>query len=528
MFVEFFDLFRLSKSRFIAYAFVNAILEGSFFLFTAILVKNVADYEFLGLSMLASCIIATGILRFVMLRLIIRLCYLTGAQVGYSIFERYKFLSYSYKVRNLNDGGTSIFLEKCQSLIIGFILPLQIILTNSLSIFILFIVEFYLLGIPFLGFVFIAIIFYGSIYLYTHKKMSELGSAVVKGEYDISSIVVGYIRGFKNLHHIDTSAINDSYLSTSRQLQGNRSMINYYGQFARLLLELLVPICVIVIVVLITNSDFEITLPTAEAFVVGFLVLQRIVPLTHQVSGSISIIKSSLPNAKDYMNLSRSISYQLAERVSETRKIDRLKQVCLRNVNVPWLNINAKYNFNILANKINLIIGASGSGKSTLLDIIANINTDYSGQAIVEDRGKSYDIKLIADSTFSYCSQDYALVSGTVREHLALTLGTQVPEETLAEMFGLLNLSFDQSFLNKNTSLLSGGEKQRLSLIGVLSAPASICVLDEPTSGLDAKSRSGLMKIILSKISSVTFIISSHDIDFISMIKNEQCNLIEL
>lgn len=134
------------------------------------------------------------------------------------------------------------------------------------------------------------------------------------------------------------------------------------------------------------------------------------------------------------------------------------------------------------------IIGQSGSGKSTLLKIFADLLPISSGN--VYFNGEYYDsynpIKL--RRKISYCVQIPQLFGRNVYENLEFPFKIrkeQVDKEKVIKLLERFNL--DESFLDKDINSLSGGEKQRVSIIRNLLYTPDILLLDEATSALDAE-----------------------------------------
>ena len=144
-----------------------------------------------------------------------------------------------------------------------------------------------------------------------------------------------------------------------------------------------------------------------------------------------------------------------------------------------------------------LITGPSGCGKSTLLKIIASLITPTSGSVIFEGQ----DIKNISPETYrqqvSYCAQTPALFGDTVYDNLAFPwqIRRQKPDEAkLIE--DLSRFSLPAETLKKSINELSGGEKQRVSLIRNLQFLPKILLLDEITSALDESNKQQVNEII--------------------------------
>lgn len=143
-------------------------------------------------------------------------------------------------------------------------------------------------------------------------------------------------------------------------------------------------------------------------------------------------------------------------------------------------------NFNVEQGDCISIVGQSGSGKSTLLKLCSDLIQATSGEIIY--RGKSYNDynPLELRRKISYCVQLPYLFGNTVLDNLEFPFKIRKKEIDKDRVLYLMNrFNLDESFLEKNVTSLSGGEKQRVSLIRNLIFEPDIILLDEVTAALD-------------------------------------------
>lgn len=132
------------------------------------------------------------------------------------------------------------------------------------------------------------------------------------------------------------------------------------------------------------------------------------------------------------------------------------------------------------------IIGKSGSGKSTLIKLCADLLPLSSGN--IYFRGKSYTSynPIELRRKISYCVQTPQLFGKNVYENIEFPFKIRkekVDKERVIDLLEKFNLK--ESILENNINTLSGGEKQRISLIRNLLYTPEILLLDEVTSALD-------------------------------------------
>ncbi|WP_368542599.1 iron efflux ABC transporter ATP-binding subunit FetA [Enterobacter soli] len=144
-----------------------------------------------------------------------------------------------------------------------------------------------------------------------------------------------------------------------------------------------------------------------------------------------------------------------------------------------------------------LITGPSGCGKSTLLKIVASLLSPTEGAILFEGK----DIATLSPEGYrqqvSYCVQTPSLFGETVYDNLIfpwkIRNKTPEPERFITDLtrFGL-----SQDTLTKSITELSGGEKQRVSLIRNLQFLPKVLLLDEVTSALDESNKRNVNEII--------------------------------
>lgn len=150
------------------------------------------------------------------------------------------------------------------------------------------------------------------------------------------------------------------------------------------------------------------------------------------------------------------------------------------------------------------IIGHTGSGKSTLVQHLNGLLKPTSGQIIVDDEDLTaegislIDVRKRVGLVFQY--PEYQLFEETVAKDISFgprNLGLNEDEilERVKEAMDLVNLPYEQ-FAEKSPFDLSGGQKRRVAIAGVIAMKPKILILDEPTAGLDPKAHQDVLKMI--------------------------------
>lgn len=173
------------------------------------------------------------------------------------------------------------------------------------------------------------------------------------------------------------------------------------------------------------------------------------------------------------------------------------------------------------------IVGPTGSGKSTLIQHLNGLLAPTSGRVLVDDAPIGAEIsarRLHTAVGLVFQFPEHQLFEATVAEDVGFgprNLGCDREEirqrvDTALEMVGL----DAEAFGARNPFELSGGEKRRVAIAGVLALRPRILVLDEPTAGLDPPGRRELMKNLrdLHYKQGIGIVIVSHAVDEIAEI----------
>lgn len=177
-------------------------------------------------------------------------------------------------------------------------------------------------------------------------------------------------------------------------------------------------------------------------------------------------------------------------------------------------------NFELEKNKSYAVVGLSGSGKSTLLNLLMGYYDSYQGSICIDDS----DLKAI-DSTSLYkvlsvIQQEVFMFDAPLQNNIMLyknyskeRLAKAIKMSGLDEFIQRRGADFD---CGENGNLLSGGEKQRVSIARALIKDTPILLLDEATSALDNETARSIEKSIL-EIKDITRIIVTHKLNGASL-----------
>lgn len=174
------------------------------------------------------------------------------------------------------------------------------------------------------------------------------------------------------------------------------------------------------------------------------------------------------------------------------------------------------------------LIGHTGSGKSTLIQHMNGLLKPTSGKIIVDgtditQKGvKLTDIRKKVGLVFQYA--EYQLFEETIEKDIMFgpkNLGLSDEEARIRAKKAMETVGLDyEIFKNKSPFDLSGGQKRRVAIAGVVAMEPRVLILDEPTAGLDPKGRDEILAEIskLHKEYNLTVILVSHSMEDVARV----------
>ncbi|MBO5313644.1 MAG: energy-coupling factor transporter ATPase [Clostridia bacterium] len=172
------------------------------------------------------------------------------------------------------------------------------------------------------------------------------------------------------------------------------------------------------------------------------------------------------------------------------------------------------------------IIGHTGSGKSTLIQLFNGLIRADGGEVLIDgesiwDKPKEIaKVRFLVGMVMQY--PEYQLFADTVREDIAfgpknMGLDEEEIQKRIFESLEFCGLTAD--VLDKSPFDLSGGQKRRVALAGVMAMKPKILVLDEPAAGLDPRGRKEILGGIKAyqRKSGTCVIIVSHSMEDMAM-----------
>lgn len=176
--------------------------------------------------------------------------------------------------------------------------------------------------------------------------------------------------------------------------------------------------------------------------------------------------------------------------------------------------------------EITAIVGNTGSGKSTLIQHLNALLLPTSGKVEVLDFNIEADKKFVETKNLRkrvglvFQFPEYQLFEETILKDVMygpINFGDNIQTATTKAINALALVGIDKSYYDKSPLEISGGEKRKIAIAGILAMSPDIIVLDEPVAGLDPQSAGKMMALFvrLNKEFNKTIILVSHNMEHV-------------
>ncbi|MGH2665142.1 ATP-binding cassette domain-containing protein [Flavobacterium sp.] len=356
---------------------------------------------------------------------------------------------------------------------------------------------------------------------YTFRKLQKVQKSLSSDYRNNVNYLLDLINGF---FEIKSASKEDAFLNkfnlSNKKLNKTYAFLTTLRNSNSKYLEIIIIIIISILVFyLVHNSDEN----SRNVLLLSFIasVFFKLIPSLNKL-----IIAGSSLKSYDYTieSILKNTKAE-AEILQDEIKIDFKNQLEVKDLNFSYTDENpliTDVTLKIGKNEIVGISGRSGIGKTTLLHIILKLIDPKSGKIILDETEITSKNKNAYLSLIGYVTQEPHIFNGTLLENIAI--GQNENEIDFERIESLSNaIGFDEviknfpegirSFTGNSGQKLSGGQKQKLSIIRALYCNPQILILDEATNQLDEENEIKILNHLqeLSQKENLTVILISHD-----------------
>jgi len=209
-------------------------------------------------------------------------------------------------------------------------------------------------------------------------------------------------------------------------------------------------------------------------------------------------------------------------------RLQNIESIEFKNISFAYNNADIINSISYKFEKGNIycVVGSNGCGKSTLIDLILGIlNENYKGTIFYNNNNiVDLDMYFIRKNLISVVEQEPTLIPHKIYDNLTYNCNISNADDVskLLNKFNLdtmINLLPDgiNTVIYDDCKNISGGEKQKISIINALLNNSDLLVLDEPSSALDFKSMIALKETLYNIRNNKIIIIVTHDNNLIEL-----------
>ena len=467
----------------------------------------------------ASTVVASGVVRFVLIYAIAKLNYGIGHELGTEVYRRTLYQPYEVHVaRNSSEimGG----INKVDA-VVGLVFSL--LSTISAILMALFIITALVLIDPLVATA--ALIGFSSIYatvsVFTRKRLAR-NSQVINSAYNtrVQSIQegLGGIRDVLLDHTQPVFARRFNQIDWPfRQAQASNSIIGPSPRFA---VEALGMVLIALLGYYMTASGGGIAaaIPTLGALALG---AQRLMPLLQQTYQGWVVVAGNRQLLIDAVAL-------LQQAVARETQVQVVPLPFEREIRLEKVSFRYQPQLPLVLHQLDLVIpkgarvgliGTTGSGKSTAMDLLMGLLQPSTGQILVDNTPLTGSTRLAWQRNVAHVPQAIFLADASFAENIAFGVpAEQIDLKRLRQAAQRAQIAqFIESTPEGYTAMvgergvrLSGGQRQRIGIARALYKEAKVLVFDEATSALDSETEASVMQAIESLGRELTIVLIAH------------------
>ncbi|WP_461614465.1 ATP-binding cassette domain-containing protein [Clostridium sp. Marseille-QA1073] len=183
---------------------------------------------------------------------------------------------------------------------------------------------------------------------------------------------------------------------------------------------------------------------------------------------------------------------QIDKEKNGLEKLEIIENIICKDISFSYngcKNIIDKFTYEFKKGNIYCVLGGNGKGKTTLINILTGLYQSFDGQVLYNNINiNNMDLYYLRQNKVSVSEQEPTLIQDSIQNNI--TYDNENIEKKMVEYyinkFNLNQFNLDYEINSGNN--ISGGEKQKISLIKCFSKKSNLIILDEPSSALDSKS----------------------------------------
>ena len=466
--------------------------------------------------------VLAGSIRLLLLYVITRLTYATGADLGFKIYNLTLYQEYAIHVSRNSSEVINGILNKSSTVISSVIMPVvQFISATILIISImaaLLVIDTIVALSVFIG---IGLLYLGII-RYSGKQLKENSKIIADKSTQLVKSLQEGLGGIRDVL-IDNSQEFYSQLYRSADLPLRRASGNnaFIGGGPRFVLEAVGMTLIAVIAYIMSQKEGGIAtaIPILGALALG---AQRLLPALQQAYASFSSIRGVEASLKDVLDF---LEQPLPEYVNQSSPapISFEREIKLTNLSFRYIKetplVLENINLSIVKGERIGFMGVTGSGKSTLLDIIMGLLPPTDGKLTIDQKPINSQNQRAWQAHIAHVPQNIYLSDSTIEENIAFGIPIEkidhqrvkkaAKQAQIADMIADLKDGY-QTLVGERGVRLSGGQRQRINIARALYKKADVLIFDEATSALDSSTEQEVMKAIEGLGGQLTILIIAH------------------
>jgi len=463
-----------------------------------------------------------GSIRILLLYVMTRLTFATGADLSINIYQRTLYQDYSIHISRNSSEVINGIISKT-GVVIGSILGPTLTMISSAVLLVgimiaLLAIDTVVALTALVGFAMLYVI----VITYTRKKLKE--NSQCKADRS-TQMIKSLQEGLGGIRDVLIDGSQQFYCQLYRnadlplrRASGSNLFINNSPRYFMEMLGMTL-IALLAYAMMQREEDTSNIIPILGALALG---AQRLLPVLQQAYSAYSSMKGDQASFKDVLDL---LDQPLPDHAEQSlpKPIKFEKGITLKNLSFRYTKdtplILKNINLTIAKGSRTGFVGVTGSGKSTLLDIIMGLLSPTEGQISIDKQPITPSNCRSWQAHIAHVPQSIYLSDSTIEENIAFGVSKDKIDHNQVEKAAKqaqINELIEQwpeqyqTFVGERGVRLSGGQRQRVGIARALYKRANVLIFDEATSALDNETESAVMESIEDLDRELTILIIAH------------------